>query len=342
MHSRFSAALTNIGLMLGSLLLFIAAGEIALRVTGIEQGHVVPPPIYRQDPDPRISYALKPSMKEHAFRSTVTTNTLGLRSPEPDTTKPLLAVLGDSITFGYGVEDGQSLPAKLQTLLPAYDAQNGGVPGYNLLQESAQYGKIFTPLHPQALVLVFYWNDLQDLVPAVLNANGNLYAPGAAVPPSGCAPITDGLLGLVPGKCWLDTHSAIYRVIKKFVSARTEKRNQAEQVKQFAAEPDYEYVTEKSVQTYADQLTAFAKTLPPDLPRLFVIWPERPLHTALRPRIRALAESQGFAVLDLYDVFGNDAETLSWDTVHPSAATITRAAEEVAKALKADGLMRAK
>ncbi len=332
-HPRLQNALLNGGLLLGSLSLFLAAGEIALRVTGIEKGKVVPPPIYVRSDDPQISYALKPHLRERAFRSVITTNSLGLRSPEPDGERPVIAVLGDSITFGYGVQDNESLPARLQALLPGYDVQNGAVPGYNLMQESATYARSLSPLAPEALVLVFYWNDLADMDPAVLHQNGNLYPPGVEPSPEGCAPVTEGLLGLVPGKCWLDTHSALYRVMKKLVIARTEKRNQAEQVQELAAKPDYEYVPEDRVARYAAELTEFAETLPQDMPRLFVIWPERPLHTALRPRLKALAEQNGFAVLDLYDVFGNDAPTLSWDTVHPNAETLARAAKEVHEAL---------
>jgi hypothetical protein len=46
-----------------------------------------------------------------------------------------------------------------------------------------------------------------------------------------------------------------------------------------------------------------------------------------------MAESHGFTVINLYDTFGNEAETLSWDTVHPSAKTIEKAAEVIFQSL---------
>src|SRR3989338_8286393 len=79
-----------------------------------------------------ISYQLKSNISKSAFRNTVTTNSLGFRSPEPDSAKPMIALVGDSITFGYGVADDETLAANLQKLLPGYDIQNAGVPGYNI------------------------------------------------------------------------------------------------------------------------------------------------------------------------------------------------------------------
>lgn len=324
---RLPAIAINLVLLVGTIILFLALLEIGLRVTGIEKGRVVPPPIYRASEYPDVSYELKPDMREAAFRSTVTTNSQGFRSPEIDPGKPTLAVLGDSMTFGYGVEDHETLPARLGELLPDYNVVNGAVPGYTIGQERATYEHKIRPLHPAALILVFYWNDLHDFDAAVVGNDGNLYAPGSE-PSAGptCNPIREGILNLVPGKCWLDTHSAIYRTVKKVVSRRTEKRNQAQQEADFKRDPFYENVPEVSIARYQEELDRLAALLPPEMPRLFVIWPERPLHFLLRPRLKAMVEQRGFRVLDLYEVFGNDAETLSWDTTHPSAKTLSDAA----------------
>jgi hypothetical protein len=44
-------------------------------------------------------------------------------------------MLGDSVTFGYGVDQTQSFPAELERLLNQsgkYEVINAGVPGYSL------------------------------------------------------------------------------------------------------------------------------------------------------------------------------------------------------------------
>ena len=221
MRPSHRSLLINISLAVGTALVCITVGEVALRVMGIEKGHVSPPLIYQRSSNPSISYELKPSGRTRAFRSTITTNSKGFRSPEPDPSKKTLAVLGDSITFGYGVENEKTLPSQLQKLLPDYNFLNAGVPSYNLVQEAATYTQKIAPLNPAGLILVFYWNDLHDLEPAVLADDGNLREKGQEGPSFHCAPIIEGIMGWIPGKCWLDTHSSIYRVLKKLIIAKT-------------------------------------------------------------------------------------------------------------------------
>lgn len=324
----------NIGLLCATLFIVIGGAEFGLRVTGIEKGRVVPPPLYRQHPDPDISYELKPQMRERAFRSTVTTNALGFRSPERDPKTPLLSVLGDSITFGYGVEDGETLPARLQTFLPEFQVMNAGVPGYTIVQERATWENKLKALDPAALVLVFYWNDMTDFVPAELAPDGNLYARGQAPAAHVCTPITEGLMGMIPGKCWLDTHSAIYRVLKKLILQKTMQRDLAEQREQYGEDLSYEYITEDGFTRYVSEFNRLADAIPSGTKKYFVIWPDKSLHHTLRPRLKSAAESKGFLVIDLYDTFGNRAETLSWDTVHPSAGTLNTAAHVLGETLQ--------
>lgn len=340
MRSRTRNLLINLSLATGSIALVIALLEIGLRLAGIDQGHVVPPPIYQRSINPDISYELKPNLNLRVFRSIVQTNSTGFRSPEIDPAKPSLAILGDSIAFGYGVENTESIPGRLQAMLPHWNVINAAVPGYNLLQEAATYIDKVRKYQPKALVLVFYWNDLHDMVPADLSADGNLYARGQVPPPGGCSPATTGILSIIPGKCWLDAHSAVYRTLKKFAGARAIKQNQAQELGNERKNPYGETFSEQELQTYAKQLDAFVATLPPGLPRLFVIWPEAPLHFTLRPQLRSLAETRGFNVLDLYDVFGNAPPTLGWDTVHPNAQTDAQAAEVIKAVLEHEKMLQ--
>ncbi len=321
----------NGALLCGSVLFTFGALELAVRVTGLSDSRPTPPPIYRASDDPEISYELKPSIEEKAFRNVVTTNALGFRSPEPVAGKPIVALLGDSIAFGYGVADSETLGARLQAeLRDGYQVLNAAVPGYNALQETATYERKIRPLGPKALVLVFYWNDIVNMENALLAPSGNLILPGEPEEIK-CNPVNEGILGLIPGRCWLDLHSAFYRGVKKFVSARTQRARQAEETRALKETPSAEEAPPGNVDAYARIFVRLTRDLPADLPRLFVIWPDKALHATYRPRLRAMAETGGFAVLDLYDVFGNEAKTLSWDTVHPAADTVATAAKAIAK-----------
>lgn len=329
----------NIGLLLGTVVLFFTASEILLRAAGFRSPAFDPPRIYRQSSDPRMSYELKPNMHDRAFGSSITTNSLGLRSSEPESGKPVIAVLGDSVAFGYGLEDDETIPARLQKLLPGSGVQNGGVPGYFLPQEAALYEAKMAPLRPAALILIFLFNDLTAEIADIAHPDGFIHPPDWTPKPPTCSPIEGGVFGLIPGRCSLDLHSALYGVIKKIVTRRSTERALREERVSARENPDDDPVTEEQLARYASQLGAFSRVLPPDLPRLFVIWPDTPMHALSRPRLKTIAGEQGFAVLDLYDVFGNDPETRRGDSIHPSPKTARGAAAAIRDALRSHRLL---
>ncbi|MFA7682306.1 MAG: SGNH/GDSL hydrolase family protein, partial [Candidatus Peribacteraceae bacterium] len=150
----------NLALLLGSLILFFGGIELALRITGLQRTAPNPPLIYQVSANPQISYELQPNIRKKAFKATVTTNSAGFRSPEIDESKPLIAILGDSVAFGYGVEDSEVLGAQMQQLLPQWSVLSAAVPGYNLTQEVATYREKIAPLDPEVLIIVFYFNDI--------------------------------------------------------------------------------------------------------------------------------------------------------------------------------------
>lgn len=331
----------NILLLAAALVVFFGGIELLLRMTGVEKGRPEPIPIYRRNEDPRINYDLKPSMRVRALRSVITTDSRGFRSPEPDAAKETIAVLGDSIVFGYGVEDDETVAARLAASLEhRYNVVNAGVPGYNLRQEAATYATKLRALDPVMLILVFYGNDLGNAEPSVLDASGNIQASGAPSWTPTCNPIEAGILGWLPGRCWLDLHSAFYRAVKKIVSARTQReQRRARQENPPATEPRQDAEDAANFLLYEREFRAFARTLPPTLRKLFVVWPDDELRAAIRPRLRAMAERAGFRVVDLHDTFEGGVETLSWDTVHPSAKTTARAAEAMKSAMEEHRLL---
>lgn len=326
--------LINIAILLTTIVLFFGGIELALRVTGLQTTKPNPPKIFQKSPYPDISYELIPNIKQKAYRSTVTTNSLGFRSPEIDAHKPLIAVLGDSIAFGYGLEDNETIPARLNALLPNYNILNTAVPGYDLNVQTAIYREKLKHLNSALLILIFHPNDLEGIGIGFLDDQGIIRSKGWTQSAPQCDPINHGLLAYLPGRCFLDLHSAFYKAVKKVVNSRYRQRELKQMREESKENPDKEDITDKQLSKYAADLDQFIRLLPPSLPRLFVIWPDRRVHAIARPKLKRIVEERGFTVLDLYDTFGNAAPTLSWDTVHPNAETVATGAEEIYESLQ--------
>jgi lysophospholipase L1-like esterase len=87
--------------------------------------------------------------------------------PRPDGTTRVV-VLGDSIAFGYGVEEASSFPRILETQLAALVPQarievvNLGVGGYNAWNEAALLSDVGVSYQPDLVLVQFCINDLND------------------------------------------------------------------------------------------------------------------------------------------------------------------------------------
>lgn len=101
--------------------------------------------------------------------TTLRTNALGGRGdevPEPGE-RPRVLLLGDSFTFGQGVEEDQTFGAALEQRLRALgtDAEvlNFGVPGHSQPQSVALLEQRLLPLRPDLVLLVVFANDLSPV-----------------------------------------------------------------------------------------------------------------------------------------------------------------------------------
>ena len=128
-------------------------------------------------PDARLFWSMKPnldavqvegSVADFDVSFAVSTNELGLRngpiSPKGDAFRVLL--IGDSCTFGLGVEDHQSFPARLQQLLDEsppdgrrVEIINAGVPGYTSYQGLQYLLDHGFALSPDCVMICFGTND---------------------------------------------------------------------------------------------------------------------------------------------------------------------------------------
>lgn len=77
--------------------------------------------------------------------------------------RPTVVFVGDSFTFGWGVEAEDSFPHLIGRLLDA-DAVNLGVAGYGTDQEYLLLLEDGLPLGPEAVVLTFCHNDFEEVM----------------------------------------------------------------------------------------------------------------------------------------------------------------------------------
>jgi lysophospholipase L1-like esterase len=101
-------------------------------------------------------------------------NALGLRGRNFPVGKPAntsrILFVGDSFTFGEGVQDDETFASILQERLRSeaadgertYHVINAGVPGYNTKDEVLNLRAKWLDLEPDTVVLVFYLNDAYD------------------------------------------------------------------------------------------------------------------------------------------------------------------------------------
>lgn len=94
---------------------------------------------------------------------TYTTNSLGFRSKEVDSSKKHILVIGDSVTFGVGVNNNQTISYYLEQKLKIYQALNVAAPGYGIDQYYLNLKRNISKTNPKAIVVIIYTgNDLDD------------------------------------------------------------------------------------------------------------------------------------------------------------------------------------
>ena len=97
------------------------------------------------------------------FRATHHTDAHGFRNPSPWPEQADIVVVGDSLVFGYGVEDDQAWPALLAQAAPQLHLINLGLIGASPQQSLRVYETFGVPLRPQLLLVGFFAaNDFWD------------------------------------------------------------------------------------------------------------------------------------------------------------------------------------
>ena len=130
------------------LLLAFGAAELVLRMageteSGTEETATADSPWLTVVPSAELGWVFPPDttgvFKSSGRRTPVATNSWGLRGPEvsTDTLTRRVLVLGDSYTFGWGVDDEAGFVRLLETELQGTRIEfiNGGLPGYSIFQQ---------------------------------------------------------------------------------------------------------------------------------------------------------------------------------------------------------------
>lgn len=163
----------NITVLSVTIVIVILASEVALRVFDLENIGVedwgTKAKIMRVSKDPQIGLELIPGAKGKTIGVEVSISKEGLRDRTFSKVKPegikRVITIGDSITFGYGVERKDSYPKVMEKLLNdkepgKWEVINFGVPGVNASQYIAALIKRGLEYDPDYVVLGYCLNDV--------------------------------------------------------------------------------------------------------------------------------------------------------------------------------------
>lgn len=189
--SKSKTRLINYCLVLGSVMAAVAMGELLLRVAGYEP---FPTPqgfreIFRYDPV--LGWSHKPgtfaTVEHPRFRADIRISSGGLRDKEYRYSRSpgikRIVILGDSFSWGWGVEVSEAFPDLLEAALENVEVINAGVPGYSTDQELLWLEREGLKYQPDLVILQLFLNDIRhnnaDLV------HGVFYKPIFALEPDG-------------------------------------------------------------------------------------------------------------------------------------------------------------
>ncbi|MBN1642172.1 MAG: SGNH/GDSL hydrolase family protein [Anaerolineae bacterium] len=164
--ARIRFVLSRFLLILLGLALALAVAEGALRLVPLPNYFTFSRLLVSQwQPDDELLLRLKPDLDlriygHPEFSYTVRTNASGLRD-EPFVGAFDVAAIGDSFTFGFGVEEHECWPSRLEAISGARVA-NLGWAGWSSYVYPATARRYAVPLQAQVWLWLFFVNDLPE------------------------------------------------------------------------------------------------------------------------------------------------------------------------------------
>jgi|GEM_PF-2998450 len=126
--------------------------------------------VYQKSENHYLGFEIRPNIvrEEYYMDTRILTNSLGMRDREYTVAKPdgvfRIAVLGDSITFGFGVNQEEVYTEVLEDRLLSegrkIEVMNFAVPGYSTLKEVEQYRYKVAEYDPDLVIIGYCMNDL--------------------------------------------------------------------------------------------------------------------------------------------------------------------------------------
>ena len=159
-----------LALLLASALSLAAAELVARHLFGVPLEERLP--IVEVRSNRTRGYEMVPDRDHYTYLEPVHVNHLGLRGPDlPPKASDEVRVLclGDSLVYGQGVSDADTIPELLASEFAARAEEvhrpvrvvNGGVRGYDTIQEIALLEELGPRIAPDLVVLFWYPNDLE-------------------------------------------------------------------------------------------------------------------------------------------------------------------------------------
>jgi lysophospholipase L1-like esterase len=328
-------------LVLASLATGLLVLEVGFRLAGVSVGTVqINRATVRRSADPRLRFELRPGSAAQA-EVEYRVNAEGLRGPETTVEKPAgvrrVAVLGDSIAFGYWVAEGDAFPHQLETMLNQAGGAGGrievldfGVPGYNLDQEIETLRARALAFSPDVVVVAFCLNDLEGIFSYELGLVEDRAARGG----SWAGRLREALLSRSLVFSWVEYRLSELEARRRFVRARNpiggplyaEAVGQQKAALQGKLELVRGLLATRGIH---GMLVVF-----PVLGGPFERYPHRELHRA----VVEAAEGAGLAAVDLLDCYSAYGfRALRVDVIHPSPLGHRVAAHAIRDALCARG-----
>jgi lysophospholipase L1-like esterase len=332
-----SRRLATLGLLLGAVGLTLVVLEVVFRLVGVSVGTVqINRGTVRRSANPRLAFELRPGA---LVRSEVDyrISSEGLRNPETPMAKPpgvrRIAVVGDSIAFGYWVAEDQAFPRQLERMLgDSVQVLDFAVPGYNLDQEIETLRAKAFDYSPDLVVVAFCLNDLEG----IFSYEYGLVLDRSARSNSFAGRVLEGLLRRSVFASWVEYRLAELEARRRFAQARNP-----------LAGPLYaEAVGEQRKALVARFKTLQALLAARGLPGLvavfptfgtrFASYPYRDLHAAVVDTARA-SDLLAVDLLDCYAAY--DFHDVRVDVVHPNPMGHRVAAHAIRDALCANRLL---
>ena len=160
-------------LLVGSIFIFLVLLEVVMRMF-----YSIPPPTMDEFSLRKSNYYQKDDElwwvpgnnihgvhnKHGSFETTFNTNSRGIRDKEYSLNKPRgiqrIVVMGDSYTWGFGVNDSEVYTERLEAILPDTEVINLGVTSYAIWQEILYLKREGVQYGPDVVILGFCLNDI--------------------------------------------------------------------------------------------------------------------------------------------------------------------------------------